>query len=172
MEPSSASGKPGLYAIFQTWAVRICEKARVSPVERVRRRPRDRGTRVLRADDDFVHLCLRADVVGERDATETVHTVVDHTRVLCKLLSAPKHESKTTGLQEDRLLDLLTLPSEALVERPSACQVRDADRDEAHPLIHGSNVLGAPCRVEQTRGHRLPMRPSQFEGPRQPSCSG
>jgi hypothetical protein len=54
-----------------------------------------------------------------------------------ELVTAPQDQTQTSRLEEDRLLELLALPAQGLVEGPGAGQVTDTERDQADALFHG-----------------------------------
>jgi hypothetical protein len=56
--------------------------------------------------------------VGERDPSEAVSACVIDPGVPGELVAPPQDDADAPGLEEDRLLDLLSAPPELLVELP------------------------------------------------------
>jgi hypothetical protein len=74
--------------------------------------------------------------VREHDAAEGAGWIVVDSGIGGHLLPAPQHERLPTGLEEDRLLDLLATPPELLVEGARPSEIRDAESDETDALLH------------------------------------
>ena len=94
-------------------------------------------------------------LIGEGDAPKTSTLPVGDAAVECELLPAPQDDPDTARLQEHGLLDLLALPTQPLVERPSALDVAHTQSDQADPLLHCRTVLRrAPDAVTATAQNR------------------
>ncbi len=72
----------------------------------------------------------------EGDAAEATCLSVRNTAVARELVTAPQDECDAAGLKEHGLFDLLALPTQPLVKRPSAPHVDDAQCDQADALLH------------------------------------
>ena len=64
-------------------------------------------------------------------------------RIEGQLVATPQHDDDAAGLEEHRLLQLLTAPAEPLVERSGAVYIVDSQSDEADALFHRPNVPSA-----------------------------
>src|SRR5690606_34469327 len=128
-------------------AARFGEAAGVPAVEGLRRRPRHRRAGLRGGRHDLVDLLAGAHVVGRGDPAEAAGVVVADPGVLRELVPAPQHQRHAPGLEEDRVLDLLATPPQRLVEREGPLEVRDAQGDEAHPLLHDANATPAAGRL-------------------------
>src|SRR5262249_51984444 len=106
--------------------------------------------------DDLVDLFARTHVVRQRDAGERAGPVVVDTGVVGQLGEPPEHDRLTPRLEEDRVLHLLAVPTELLVERTRPCDVGDSERDEADSLIHGTTVPIRTLRPHGTDEFRRP----------------
>ena len=72
----------------------------------------------------------------ENNAAEAGRLVVSDAAVERELVTAPEDQRNTAGLNEHGFFDLLALPAQSLVERPSALHVSHAQCDQTDPLIH------------------------------------
>src|SRR3954469_15194166 len=123
--------------------VGVREHARVAAVEGLRRLARDRGAGLSSPLDDGRDLLAAPDVVRERDPAPAAG--VGDAAVLRALLTAPEREDGVADLEEDRLLDVhANGPAEPLVERPGGRHVRDAEGDQADPLLHAATLATGP----------------------------
>lgn len=86
--------------------------------------------------------------MSERDSAESRIAVVADPCVFGKLLASPEDHGEPTSLEEDRLVDLLSLPSQLLIKPERRTNVRHSECYQADALIHHTTVT--PCYLMGT----------------------
>jgi len=161
IEPSAASGMPGFCAISQTWPSRSAKQPAKSAIERLGRRPGDRGSRTLGGSHDNIDLGLGADVVVQDNTTEPCRLVVSDAAVQRELVTLQRTTPIPPAWMEYGLLDLLAFPAQPLIEHPSAVHVGDTQRDETDPLFHRPKL---PLRAWRTLQRAIPLDSTGWYG--------
>src|SRR5690606_17219588 len=125
-------------------AVGIGEVAGVAAPESVLARLDDTAARRLGLGQHGVDLGLLARVVGERDRTKAAAGAVD-ARIRGERVATPQRDHHATHLvKRDLGVVVGASPAEPLlVEAPRPRQIGDAERDQAHPLLHDALLRSA-----------------------------
>src|SRR4051794_37385320 len=144
--------------------VGVEEEPRVAAPERrcaLAADPPPGGARLL---DHGVDLGRRADVVGERHAAPAA-AVLDHA-VLGKSGAVPERDHQSAGLEEHDVVGRRGAagPAEALVERPRAGEVADAERYEADALVDAGILSWGPKSI-RSAAYRACMADQAFTTP-------